>query len=75
MDEILKGVSDYDLSFEEFFKLKDKTTLVEVIISNWPKEEFFKFRPHIRRRKRGEWYRDAYKKITESWPSNILKTP
>jgi hypothetical protein len=71
--EILKGVADYDLSFEEFFKLKDRTILVEVIISNWPEKEFFKFRPHIRRRKRGEWYRDAYKKITKSWPSNILK--
>jgi hypothetical protein len=54
IEGVLKGVVDYDLSIEDFFKLKDIEILMEVIISNWPQEEFFKFRPHIRRRGRSD---------------------
>ena len=67
------GLDGYDLNLDQLQELEDRLIKVYIEIKSWPEKKYLKFRPQIRRKKRGEWYRNAYKNITEKWPSDEIK--
>ncbi len=67
------GLKEYNLDLKKLVDLGDRIVEVFVALEHWCEKDYFKYPPAIRRKKKGEWNRNAYKKIVEKWPSNSIQ--